>query len=88
MSAHIITYDLLQPGRDYEALYQRIMSYGTWARITESSWVIITDQSPVSIRDYLMPALDSNDKLLVGTLGAVAWVGMFKEVSDWLHASL
>ena len=88
MSAHIITYDLSRPGRNYDELYARIKSYGTWARITESSWTIVTEQSPVAVRDHLKPALDSNYKLFVSTLGVSAWIGLSKEISDWLKKNL
>ena len=84
MSRYIITYDLSKPGRNYDDLYQRINSYGTWAKIAESSWAIVTDQTTVAVRDYLKPALDSNDKLLVGLLGTSAWIGLSTKVSDWL----
>ena len=47
MSRYIITYDLSKPGRNYDDLYQRIKSYGTWAKIAESSWAIVTDQTTV-----------------------------------------
>ena len=89
MSAYIITYDLSQPGRNYADLYARIRSYGTWATITESSWAIVTEQSPVAVRDHLSPALDSNDMLFVSTLGgSAAWLGLSDEISDWLKKNL
>ena len=84
MSAYIITYDLSQPGRNYDDLYARIKSYDAWAMITESSWAVVTEQSPVAVRDHLKPALDRNDKLFVGTLGSSAWIGLSDKISDWL----
>ena len=84
MSRYIITYDLSKPGRNYDDLCKRIKSYGTWAKIAESSWAIVTDQTTVAVRDYLKPALDSNGKLLVGVLGTSAWTGLSTKVSDWL----
>jgi len=88
MSAHIITYDLSHPGRNYDELYARIKSYPAWARVSESSWAVATDQSPEVVRDHLTPALDRNDNLFVGTLGSSAWVGLSKEISDWLKENL
>ena len=43
MSSIIIEYDLRQPGRDYEALYNAIKSYEAWAHVTESTWLIKTE---------------------------------------------
>ncbi len=72
MSSKIIEYDLRQPGRDYDALYEAIKSYGTWARITESTWFIKTDATCVQVRDKLLSVMDTNDRLFVGELGGVA----------------
>ena len=69
MARYIITYDLSEPGRNYDELYKRIKSYGNWAEITESSWAIETDQKSTEIRDYLNQALDNNDKIIVGNIG-------------------
>ena len=88
MNAYIITYDLSQPGRNYDNLYERIKSYSSWARITESSWTLASEQNPVQIRDYLNSALDTNDKIFVGRLGDSAWIGLSKEVSDWLKTNI
>ena len=68
MARYIISYDLSSPGRNYSDLYKRIKSYN-WAKIAESSWAVATDQTAEQIRDYLAPALDDNDKILVGPLG-------------------
>ena len=85
MARYIVTYDLSQPGRNYDDLYKRIKSYGNWARITESSWAIETDQKATEIRDYLKPALDNNDEILVGILETSAWIGLSEKVSHWLQ---
>lgn len=84
MSRMIITYDLSNPGRDYDTLIARIKSYGAWAHITESSWAIVTNHTPVGVRDNLKAAIDDNDKLLVGILGTAAWIRLPSNVSDWL----
>lgn len=88
MNAYVVTYDLSQPGRNYEDLYKLIKAYGTWAKITESSWAIKTEQDSKQIRDNLKSALDSNDTILVGRLGACAWMGLSKKVSDWLQTNI
>lgn len=54
MSSIIIEYDLRQPGRDYEALYNAIESYEAWAHVTESTWLIKTEDSCVQVRDALI----------------------------------
>lgn len=65
MKCYIIMYDLRAPGRNYTALYAALKSYGTWAKITESSWAIVTESSATNIRDHLIQLIDSNDRLFV-----------------------
>lgn len=91
MAAYMVTYDLSQPKRDYPRLYQRIKAIsGTWAHITESSWVVVsTSKSAVGIRDDLVQAIDSDDSLFVAELtGAAAWTGLPVERTEWLKANL
>lgn len=74
MSSMIVEYDLRQPGRDYDALYNAIKGYGTWAHVTESTWLIKTDETCAQVRDKLMELMDNNDRLFVGKLsGTAAW---------------
>ena len=75
MTCYLITYDLNRGTRsDYDDLYAAIKSYGTWARVTESTWLVATDQKASEIRDFLLEHLDENDRLLILKSGvAAAW---------------
>ena len=86
MNMYVITYDLSRPGRNYDGLYNVIKSYNRWARLTESSWAIMTDQGEVALRDALTQVMDANDKLFVGKIVASAWRGVDQEVHNWLTA--
>ncbi|EPA98756.1 hypothetical protein [Pseudomonas sp. G5(2012)] len=84
MKLYQISYDLRKQ-RDYLSLYQRIKAYGTWCHALESTWLIVTNQSSVEVRDNLQMALDKDDGLLVTRLqGEGAWVGLSQEVTQWL----
>ena len=72
MSSKIVEYDLRQPDRNYDALYNAIKGYGTWAHVTESTWFIKTDETCVQVRDKLMELMDNNDRLFVGELSGTA----------------
>jgi hypothetical protein len=86
MNTYIVSYDLSNPGRNYEQLLARIKSYISWARLGGSAYVIVADQSAFEVRDNLMAVLDGNDKLFVGTIKAPAgWCGLGDEVSQWLR---
>ena len=85
MTAYIISYDLSQPGQNYEKVLKAIKSYGNWARL----YIVISQASAVDVRDHISRELDSNDKIFVGVVKApAAWIGMSDEVSDWLKKNL
>ena len=87
MATYIITYDL-RNNRDYSSLYSAIKSYGTWARITESSWAIVTEQNTAQVRDFLSSSMDADDRLFVAKYGgAAAWKNVIAK-NDWFHQHL
>lgn len=84
----IVTYDLLKPGKNYEPLLQMLKSFGPWAKLGGSSYLVATHQDPVVLRDRLMTTIDANDKLYVGVASPPsAWAGMANEVSNWILAN-
>jgi len=84
MKLYQISYDLRKQ-RDYPSLYERIKAYGTWCHALESSWIIVTDETAVQVRDNLRTALDKDDGVLVTRLqGEVAWAGLSLEITQWL----
>lgn len=83
---YIISYDLGNPGRNYEALLQRIQAYGAWARLGGSAYLILTNQTTAQVRDNLIQVMDGNDKIYVGLLGnSAAWAGLGEQVSNWIR---
>ncbi len=88
MSSKVIEYDLRNPGRNYDALYEAIKSYGVWAHLTESTWFVKTEETCVQIRDRLLSVMDSNDRLFVGELtGVAAWRNLICD-NDYLKKNL
>jgi hypothetical protein len=75
MPAYLISYDLNRGSRtDYQELYDAIKSYRTWARIAESTWIVVTDMTAKEIRDHLISFTDEKDRLFVLKSGvAAAW---------------
>lgn len=81
----IITYDLSAPHQNYEGVLSEIKSYGTWAKISESSYLIKTLKTPEKVRDVLLEYIDEDDKLFVGTVNApAAWYGLSESISNWI----
>ena len=88
MACYLISYDLRQPGRDYERLYAAIKAFGTWAHIDESFWAVVTTQSAVQVRDHLIQFVDSNDRVFVVKSGVeAAWRNAICE-DGWLKEHL
>ena len=88
MSCYLITYDLRQPGRSYESLYEAIKSYGGWAKITESTWAVVTTRNAVQVRDHLLAYMDNNDRVFVVKSGTeAAWKNVICK-NEWLKEHL
>lgn len=88
MTCYIVSYDLVQPGRNYDPLYEAIKSYSRWAHVHESVWAVVTNSSAVQIRDHLSRHLDANDRLFVVKSGVeAAWRGVLCS-NNWLKENL
>ena len=83
---YIVTYDLVNPGRNYESLLREIKQVHTpWAMLGGSSYLIISNETAVQIRDRLNRWLDVNDKVYVGSMNhEAAWSGLGAEVVNWI----
>jgi len=81
----IVSYDLVNPGQNYERLLQLIKAHSGWARLGGSAYLIQTEATPAEVRDKLKAVLDKNDKLYVGVSPPPsAWYGLSDEVSKWI----
>lgn len=88
MACYIVSYDLRNPGRNYEDLYERLKSYRKWAKLTESTWAIVTENSAVEVRDHLKYVLDENDRIFViKSAGVAAWSNSICR-NEWLKDNL
>ena len=88
MRTYLVSYDLLAPNRNYEDLYKAFKSYGSWARITESTWAVVTDQSAVEVHKYLGSFLDTDDRLFVLRSGTEAAWRNTRCRTEWLKKHL
>ena len=85
---YIISYDLSNLNRDYDAIIKAIKQYPTWGRLTDSTWAVVTEESATSIRDKLMEFIDVNDKLIVIRSGKhAAWTRCLAD-TNWIKENL
>ena len=86
MKTYSITYDLGNPGRDYDGVVEAIKSLANgYCRPTESHWFINSENSTAKIRDHIALEMDSGDKLMVNSVGDdwASW-GLNKSTNEWL----
>jgi len=82
---YIVTYDLSNPGRNYESLLKIMKAKTAWARLGGSSYLVLTELNATQLRDKLSIVLDNNDSLYVGLMGnSAAWRWLGDNVSNWI----
>jgi hypothetical protein len=87
MATYIVTYDLNNETRR-PPIVQAIKAYKTWARLSESSYAIVTDNSPSQVYAYLKQHLDGDDQLYVIALHKPYAGQGSQEVNTWLEQHL
>jgi hypothetical protein len=63
MAAFLVSYDLYQPGQDYDRLEQRLTSLGPCTRVLFSAWVVSTKLDAREIIEHLSG--DASDSFFV-----------------------
>jgi hypothetical protein len=85
MAVLLVTYDLKQPGRDYQPVYDYLKKF-TYCKGLESVWLLDTTTSTSTVRDGLRSLTDSNDVVLVVRL-TQDWASYNYYCADWLNNS-
>ncbi|CAB3766456.1 SinR family protein [Paraburkholderia solisilvae] len=90
MTTYIVGYDLTRKdGHDYTNLIDALKGFPNWWHCLDSTWIIISNQTSVEIRDALMTHMHKDDRLLVAQhTGSAAWFGFNDNCSDWLRKNL
>ena len=83
----IVTYDLVSQNKDYEALHRKIQEYPCSIRISQSCWVISSNNECAKIYKNLKAVIQDGDRLFVAELiGDANWSNpisdeVFSEIS-------
>jgi hypothetical protein len=86
MTVFLISYDLNKEAKR-PPIVTEIKSFGSWARISESSYAVETDMTAQAVYNKMAKHLDINDTLYVIKLSP-PWTGQgSREVNDWLAAA-
>jgi hypothetical protein len=90
MAVYMIGYDLNRPGQNYPDLIKALETYSTRWHCLDSTWLVVSNETSIQIRDKLSRHIDSTDELLVAFMGHgnAAWVGFNNQCSTWLTNQL
>jgi hypothetical protein len=84
----LVTYDSNKPGQDCGKILEFIKSSGTWAKLSETSYAINTEETPDMVYKQLTPFLSDSSKLFVVNLtrpyAGIKGTG----IAAWLEKSL
>ena len=80
-----VSYDLHQPGRDYEKIAAVLKKASSWARPLQSVWFLDTNTEVSVWRDRLAAAGDPSDEFFVARMRQT-WAShnMGNEMNAWL----
>ncbi len=87
MAIYSISYDLIKD-KDYTKVIAAIKAIsGSWAKPTESQWLVDTEQTQKQVREYVQSYMDQDDKIFVCKIDMPKWSSgnLTKEVLTWLH---
>lgn len=87
MKILIVTYELINPGHNNERVVQAIKSNSsTWARLTNFSYLIVTNIAAEQVRNNISNVLQNGDRVFVSACPVpAAWQGLPDDVSKWIQ---
>ena len=65
MANYFVTYDLYDPGQNYEAVEKAVQQCGDAGKVLQTVWYLSSAMSGEQIRSKVWSAMDANDRLLV-----------------------
>lgn len=83
-----ISYDLKQPGKNYDVVIAKIKELGSWAKIHKSFWYVNSAYTAKQAADTVWAVMDSSDTVYVvdATNNAAAWHNLSDEASNFIRA--
>lgn len=87
MAVFIVTYDLNRETKR-PPIVEEIRKTSGWAKLSESSYAISTQETASEVYTRFKPLLDDNDDFFVITLKRPFMSWASKEVNDWLNNHL
>ena len=86
MKAHLIIFE----GLNFTGIIQRIKNIGSWAKIAENTFIVISELNTVEVRTRICQEESNISKVFVINVTNKSWAsyGVKKEVTEWLKEHL
>ena len=87
MNNLFISYDLKNPGQNYDRVITAIKGLGSWAKVQYSLWYVSSNYSATQAAEIVRRAQDANDTLIAidATNNDASWYGIGQEVTQFLQ---
>jgi hypothetical protein len=81
-----VSYDLHQPGQNYDTVIAEIKKLGGWAKVHYSLWYVKSELSASDASARVWAVMDRNDRLIVidTTNNTASWYNLSDEVGQFI----
>jgi hypothetical protein len=79
-----VSYDLNNPGQNYDRVIAEIKRHGVWAKVEYSLFYLDSSETAEAVAKAVWQVMDSNDKLIVvdATSNTAYWYGIADDASN------
>lgn len=84
----LISYDLNQPGQNYQSLTREIKKLGDCVKPLESLWLVDTPLSADQIYQKLNSFVDNSDRILIIAVSSDYQGYLSREIWDWMNSRI
>lgn len=87
MNNLFVSYDLKNPGQNYDRTIAAIKSLGSWAKVQYSLWYVKSSYTAKQAAEIVRRAQDANDTLIVidATSNDAAWYNIDPKVAEFMQ---
>lgn len=82
-----VSYDLKNPGQNYDQVIAEIKKHGAWAKVEFSLFYLSSNETASQVGNAVWSVMDSNDKLIVidATTNDASMYGLGNEVTQFIQ---
>ncbi len=82
-----VSYDLYQPGQNYDAVIKAVKGLGSWAKIHQSYWYVDSNLTAEQAIARVWQVMDANDSLYIvdASSNLAAWQNLNDEAAKFIR---